>query len=117
MMKRSQLSGFLFSLFVLGAVLLESVHGFHHLETFSSEKRCHHYYNHKKTEIGHAHHDFEDCFVCEFAFSSYTSVSYFTLNFRKPEINAQYIFSYSKEITHYFRGTLFALRAPPTVVV
>lgn len=102
---------------VMGAILLQSFHTFHHLEEFVAEKHCHHKYNLNKTEISHAHDGFNHCFVCEFAISTCTPVQFFTFDFRKIEVPTSYTFCYSKEITQSFRGALFSLRAPPTVIV
>ena len=102
---------------VMGALLLQSFHSFNHLEKFISEKHCHHKYAVNKTEINHSHHDFDHCFVCEFALSSYTPTHFYSFEFKKAAIHASYTFCYSKEITQTFRGSLFALRAPPIVIV
>lgn len=101
---------------MIGAILLQSFHSFHHLEQFVTEKHCHHKYTLNKTEISHAHHGFDHCFVCEFAMSNCTSTLFNTFDFRKTEVAASYSFCYSKEITQSFRGALFALRAPPSVI-
>ena len=106
-----------FSIIVMTAILLQSVHSFHHLETFISEKHCHHKYAQNKSEIDHSHHDFDHCFVCEFALSNYTNTSFFSFDFKKPDLHASYSVSYSKAITQYFKGSLFALRAPPSFIV
>ena len=102
---------------VMSAILLQSLHSFHHLEEFIAEKHCNHKYAQNKTEIGHAHEGFDHCFVCEFTMSNYTPTHFYSFNFRKIEVSTSYTFCYSKEITQSFRGALFALRAPPTVIV
>jgi hypothetical protein len=102
---------------VMGAILLQSFHSFHHLEQFIKEKHCHHKYAINKTEVGHAHEGFDHCFVCEFALSSFISPPKITYTSQKVEIVTQYFPYYSKEITQFFRGSLFALRAPPNFIV
>ncbi|TBX71047.1 hypothetical protein EZL74_00670 [Flavobacterium silvisoli] len=114
--KRSIIS-LLFTFMVLGAILLQSFHSFHHLEKFISEQHCHHKYAHNQPEIGHAHHDFDHCFVCEFALSNYTPTQFFIFTFKKEAVHTAYTFCYSKQITQSFRGSLFALRAPPYFIV
>ena len=106
-----------FSIMVMAAILLQSLHSFHHLEKFISEKHCHHKYGSHKTEIGHSHNDFDHCFVCEFALSNYTNNSFFSFEFKKLDVHTSYTDFYSKEITQYFKGSLFALRAPPCFIV
>ena len=104
------------SFLVLGAIALQAVHSFHHLEQFVTTKHCHHKYALNKTEINHSHHDFDHCFVCEFALSNYTPYQHYAYTFKKPTVHQAYTFAYSKQITQSFRGALFALRAPPLVI-
>jgi hypothetical protein len=106
-----------FAVLVMTALLLQSFHSFHHLEQFVKEKHCHHQYAQNKTEIGHQHHDFDHCFTCEFALSHYAPTLFSSFDFKKAEVPTSYTFCYSKEITQSFRGALFALRAPPSVIV
>jgi len=117
MNKKYSLLSLFFALTVLVAILLQSFHSFHHYEKFISEKHCHHKYAVNKTEINHSHQDFDHCFVCEFAFSNYTSNYFYSFSFNKVIVQTSYSFCYSKEITQTFRGSLFALRAPPLVIV
>jgi hypothetical protein len=118
MMKRKLLfTNALMGLMILFAIFFQSIHSFEHLVKQFSEKQCQHVYNHHKTEIGHGHDGLEKCFVCEFAFSSYTSTPIKSFEFQKTEAPTAYTVFYSKEITQKFRGSLFALRAPPSFIV
>lgn len=105
-----------FSIMVMAAIFLQSLHSFHHLEKFLSEKHCHHKYAKNKTVINHQHHDFDHCFVCEFTFSNSIKSDFLSFNFKKVEIPFPISFFQSKGIIESFRGSLFALRAPPFVV-
>ena len=97
---------------VLFSMLLQSVHSYEHLVKLFSEKECHHHYS-QKTEINHQHHPFDHCFVCEFTFGSYVSTSFFSLKERITiTISQHYSFLY-KLTSQFFKGSLFALRAPP----
>jgi hypothetical protein len=104
-------------LVVLLAILFQSFDAMSHLEKQFSEKHCNHIYNHHKTEVNHAHEGFEHCFTCEFTFSNFIPAPKTTFISPKVEVATQYSFFYSKEITQYFRGSLFALRAPPSFIV
>lgn len=104
-------------LVVLLAILLQSFDAMSHLEKQFSEKQCHHKYNHHQTEITHAHEGFDHCFVCEFAFSNFISPSKLTFTSQKVLVVTKYSSFYSKGITQFFRGSLFALRAPPSFIV
>jgi len=106
-----------FGLAVLFAIVLQSAHSFSHLEKELTEKQCHHKYAKNKTEFTHAHHNNDHCFVCEYTFSTTLKSDFFTFTFKKVEIQVSYSFFNSKEITQSFRGSLFALRAPPIFIV
>jgi hypothetical protein len=103
-------------LIVLFAILFQSFDAIGHLEKQFSEKHCHHVYNHHKTEAGHAHEGFDHCFTCEFAFSSFITPSKTTFTVPKVQVVTKYSSFYSREITQSFRGSLFALRAPPSFI-
>ena len=97
---------------VLFSMLLQSLHSYEHLIKLFSEKECHHHYS-QKTEINHQHHPFDHCFVCEFTFGSYVSTALFSLKERiTVTISQHYSFLY-KLTSQFFKGSLFALRAPP----
>ena len=86
MKRKLQLLNFGMGLIVLFAILFQSVHSFEHLAKQLSEKQCHHKYHSHKTEINHSHHNFDKCFVCEFAFSSYIPLSKKEINFTQFSI-------------------------------
>lgn len=103
-------------LVVLLAILLQSFDAIGHLGKQFSEKHCYHNSHHHKTEINHAHEGFDHCFTCEFTFSNFISSSKLTFTSQKVEVVTKYSSYYSKEITQFFRGSLFALRAPPRFI-
>ena len=115
MNKKSFITSFSFGLIVLVALLLQAFHAGHHLEELFAEKQCHHKYDKYKTEISHAHHDFEDCFVCEFTFSSVVSSSFFSFKLEKVEPKSTALFSDYVVNIHFFSGSHFLLRGPHIV--
>lgn len=117
MNKKSVVISLSFAVTVLLALLLQSVHSYHHLEKFISEKHCKHHYAVNKTELSHTHSELEHCFACEFTFSNSVKSELFQFNFPINSLQVGYTFSYSKEITNHFKGSLFSLRAPPTFIV
>ena len=117
MKKKIILTNAWMGLMILLAISFQSLDSFGHLVKQFSEKHCHHKYALNKTEVGHAHEGFDHCFVCEFALSSFILPSKINYTSQKVEIVTQYFPDYSKEITHFFRGSLFALRAPPNFIV
>lgn len=103
-------------LVVLLAILFQSFDAMSHLKEKFSKEHCQHEYNHSKTELHHGHHVLDHCFVCEFAFSSFISPLKTTFATQKVQVESKYSLYYSKEITQFFRGSLFALRAPPSFI-
>jgi hypothetical protein len=106
---------FLLFLFLL-ATTLQSFDAIHHFKEESKVVKCHHKYNNNATEISHAHHQIEHCKICDFTFSTVTYTSVLKYNFYKPTVHQQYTFFHSKDITQFFRGSLFSLRAPPIFI-
>jgi hypothetical protein len=117
MKKKSVLISLVFGLAILFAIVLQFAHTFNHLEKELTTKECHHKYTKNQTEFTHAHHNLDHCFVCEFTFSTCIKSDFFTFTFKKVEIPVSYSYFYSREITQSFRGSLFALRAPPSFIV
>ncbi len=101
---------------VLFSMLFQSVHSYEHFEKQLSEKKCHHKPN-LSSEITHQHHGFEHCFVCEFTFSNFTTLKTNSFEFKNWNAHFSYSFFYSKQISQYFKGSLFQLRAHPYFIV
>jgi len=101
---------------VLFSMLFQFVHSYEHLAKLFSEKECHHKYT-SSHEITHQHHDFEHCFVCHFSISNFVASDIHHFEFQKTIFSSEYSFFKSSEITQFFKGSLFALRAPPIIIV
>jgi hypothetical protein len=101
---------------VLLSMLFQYVHTYEHLVQQLSKKECHHKYT-SSHEITHQHHDLEHCFVCHFSVSNFLSSEIYRFEFQKITIPSRYSFFKSREITQFFKGSLFALRAPPVFIV
>lgn len=97
---------------VLFSILLQSFHSYGHLAKQLSEKECHHKYT-SKQEITHQHHNFDRCFVCDFKMSNFINSHILYFQFQNTIIPFGYTFFESREISPFFKGSLFALRAPP----
>lgn len=115
MKKKSILVSLSFAILILVAILVQSIHSYEHFVSAKKEKKCHHNHNSNKTEINDLHLKSHHCIVCEFNFSNVLKSDILPIYFYKKESLVYYSFSYSKEITQSFRGSLFALRAPPIV--
>jgi hypothetical protein len=91
------------------------VHSYEHLAKQLSEKECHHKYT-SRHEITHQHDDVEHCFVCNFNLSSFVASGIHYFEFQKNIVSSGYSFFKSSEIPQFFKGSLFALRAPPMIL-
>jgi hypothetical protein len=114
--KKLILINFALIIVVLFSILFQSIHSYEHLVKQFSEKQCHHKYT-SSQEITHQHHDFEHCYVCHFSVSSFVTSDIHHFEFQIKIYPTGYSFFKSKEITQFFKGSLFALRAPPSFIV
>ena len=101
---------------VLFSILFQYVHSYEHLAKQLSEKKCSHK-NISSHEITHQHQNFDHCFVCDFTISTFIPSDISNFEFKKIIIPSGYSFFNSREITQFFKGSLFALRAPPSFIV
>lgn len=97
-------------------MLFQFVHSYEHLAKQLSEKECTHKYN-SKQEITHQHHNFDNCFVCDFTISNFISTDVAHFELRKINVPTENYFFKFNEIPQFFKGSLFALRAPPIFIV
>jgi hypothetical protein len=114
--KHSSIIQFLCGAAVLFAILFQSFDSLGHLEQQFSQKHCNHKYAANQNEIGHSHHDIEKCFACEFTFSHFTASDIFSFTYKIPLLHQGYTISKSREITQFFRGSLFSHRGPPAFI-
>lgn len=101
---------------VLFSMLFQSFHSYGHLVKQLSQEICSHKYNSSK-EITHQHHNFDRCFVCDFTLSNFVSTEIYHFDFKQTNIPTGYTFLESRTIIQFFKGSLFALRAPPRFIV
>ncbi len=114
-MKRNySVLSFLCGCIVLTALLIQSIHSFHHLEEEFSKEKCHHDYSQSETQLTHSH-DFEHCFVCEFASLNCIPTTLFSFEFAALDTISKSEVWFSKEVSLSFNGSLYSLRGPPLV--
>ncbi|CAM3464643.1 DUF2946 domain-containing protein [Flavobacterium longum] len=101
----------------LFAVLYPSLDGLHHLEKEMSVKHCEHQYAVGKTEVNHSHHGVEKCYSCEFTFSQFLSAPILSFSHKIPFVHSAYAATYTKDVNPAFRGSLFAHRGPPSLMM
>lgn len=116
-MKRKQLIlSFSFAVTILFSILFQSIHSYEHIAKQLSEKQCHHKYSDPSGEITHQHHDFEVCFVCNFAFESYIAPEVFQFQFHSFNRETPYFFPFSEKIFSVSTDSCY-LRGPPSVIL
>ncbi|KAF2336185.1 hypothetical protein [Flavobacterium daemonense] len=116
-MKRKQLIlSVSMTLTILFTILFQSIHSFEHIVKQLSEKQCHHAYNDPSGEITHQHHNYDLCYVCNFAFGSYTVAEIFSFQFHNFYKEIPYFFSFSENISS-FSESAYLLRGPPAAIV
>lgn len=116
-MKRKQLIlSFSFAVTILFSILFQSIHSYEHIVKQLTEKQCHHNYNDPSGEITHQHHDFEVCFVCNFAFGSYILPENFSFQFHSYDSEIPYFLPLSEKIFSISVSSYF-LRGPPAAIV
>lgn len=115
MKNKANIFNFLFSGLVLFLILFQSLHSYVHLFEKISEEICVHEHDENKHDLTHAHHDFDNCFVCHFSFSPFKLSETHLSQIKKCELFSNHHFVYTRQVFLFFKGSLFALRAPPTV--
>jgi hypothetical protein len=104
---------FLLGILILFLTLFQSVHSHEHLSKQISNKKCFHKPS-LGTQLTH-HHNFEKCLTCEVTFSPFATAKFFCFQFKTNQIISCSSLICTEEITPLFKGSLFALRAPPIV--
>lgn len=113
MKRKYSLVGMFFGLAILFAILLQSLHSYHHIEVALSEKHCNHKYAVNKTEISHSHHDSDHCFVCEFTLNSCSQLRLEDYFLSAHSFFKKVTFFDSAENISFFSGCTYSLRGPP----
>lgn len=113
MKKKIIITNVLLSMTVLFSILFQSIHAYeHHSEQFAS-KKCQHDDSKSKTELTQGHPIFEKCFTCDFSFSSFTTNDLYVFQCHKDSAVKAFSPFFSHQLSAFFVGSLFSLRAPP----
>jgi len=113
--KKILIINLLISLTVLFAMLFQTIHSYEHLYQQLTEKHCDHKYSANEKQITHSHDLDNNCPVCHFTFSTFISNSFPAFSFHKLNVAALKIIFQNKVSSTFFKGSLFGLRAPPTL--
>lgn len=100
-------------LLIVFVILFPVIHSYEHIQNHTSK--------HKTTFQNHTHkgefkihnHSYEECPICHFKFSPVSTFSFIHFDFYKSFSVIPYVNFYFKIYSIFFKGSLFALRAPP----
>lgn len=95
-------------------MLFQSVHKYEHIAQQLVHVTCAHK-NGEGPEITHKHHSFELCGVCDYKVSGFNTQNFLSLNTFYCSNFKQTVETESPVAISYFKGSLFGLRAPPSV--
>jgi len=116
-MKNKKLISKLLLFTLVASFLLQTGHSYEHFFLEPIQRICkHESSNHTNKQITHAHELVEQCKVCSFSVSAFVENSFqlfATANFVGKEIYS--LFNNDQNISFY-KGSLFALRAPPSAL-
>ncbi|MBP4139028.1 hypothetical protein [Flavobacterium geliluteum] len=107
---------FAVSLVVLFAMLFQTVHSYEHVYRQITETHCDHSDSTSKNQITHSHSIDSDCSICHFAFSTFIPIDFYYAAFTNFTEATSCTFLYAAVSTTFFKGSLFALRAPPALL-
>lgn len=117
-MKNKNLISKLLLFSLVASFLLQTVHSYEHLVLQPTKEICQHESNNNsKKQITHAHAAVEQCKVCGFSISSFIENSFVV--FTVTDFVEEQMYSLSKNYQNipFYKGSLFALRAPPSMLL
>jgi hypothetical protein len=114
MNNKRNLFNFLFAGMVLFSILFQSFHSYEHILEQIQKKVCFHESNENKADLTHAHIGYENCLVCHYAFSPYEFANSFCAILIISEDFIDADFNFYQKVSLLYKGSLFALRAPPS---
>ncbi|MCC9020203.1 hypothetical protein [Flavobacterium lipolyticum] len=115
MKKKNVLIPLFMSVTVLFAMLFQTLHSYEHVYKQLTSKHCEHTSIDGQKQITHSHTVDNNCQICHFTFSTFIPSTFQTYSFLKATVETYSVFFYEKTISVVFKGSLFALRAPPFI--
>lgn len=116
MKKNFKILNLFMPLIVVFTILFPAIHSYEHIQSHNVAHKCiQHQHHTAKTEFKIQDHSNEECAICHFKFSPVTTFEFVTFQFYKNSTIIHFTCFYSKSFSAFFKGSLFSLRAPPTV--
>lgn len=115
MKKKFKYLKLLLPLAVLFAILFPAIHSYEHIHGHSPRHQKLLKYDSEKSEFKLHDHSNEECAICHFKISPVAAFSFETFTFYQNNSINSFVASYSAAYSNFFKGALFALRAPPVI--
>lgn len=115
MKKKFKIINLLMPLVVVFAILFPIVHSYEHIQSHVASHKHTQNYSENKSELITHNHSSEECAICHFKFTPVSTFTFASFEFYKNSSISSYVSYYFKTYSFFFKGFLFALRAPPTV--
>lgn len=100
---------------VVFAILFPAIHSYEHIQSHDAAHKSTPHLSTAKTEFIAHNHSSEECAICHFKFTPVSTFTFLSFEFYKKYSITSAVFFYYKSYSSFFKGALFALRAPPTV--
>lgn len=115
MKKKLEFLKLLLPIIVLFAILFPAIHSYEHIHSHTLSHKGVFKFHTDKSEFKLHDHDNEQCAICHFKISPVATFSFNHFVFYKSSTITSLLVFYSKTYSHFFKGSLFALRAPPSI--
>lgn len=116
MKKKLKFINLLMPMIVLFAILFPAVHSYEHIHAHNAtvlQTTKQHSTNKSEFKL-HNHSD--QCAICHFKFAPVSTFSFVYFDFYKSNSLIPFVSFYFKSYSYFFKGALFALRAPPAII-
>lgn len=102
-------------LLVVFAILFPAIHSYEHIQSHDHviNKSVLTHQDSGKKEFKVQDHANEECAICHFKFSPVSAFNFVYFDFHKSSGVIPYVYFYFTTDSGFFKGSLFALRAPP----
>lgn len=116
MKKKFKIINLLLPLIVIFAILFPAIHSYEHIQNNHTVHKSTLKHSGSDKKEFKTHDDAnEECAICHFKFSPVTPFSFVHFDFYKSTCVTPYVYFYFKTYSNFFKGSLFALRAPPVI--
>jgi len=115
MKKKFQFLKLLLPIIVLFAILFPAIHSYEHIHNHTSSQKIAVKYHSDKSVFKVHDHANEECAICHFKISPVATFSFEPFVFYTSNSITSFVVFYTKAYSNFFKGSLFALRAPPVL--